>query len=45
MKKYRNTINIILSAIIVALGFGSCVSQKAYQAAKQSETQRKEYRA
>jgi len=35
MKKYRNTINIIFSAIIVALGFGSCVSQKAYQAAKQ----------
>lgn len=35
MKKYHNTINMILSAIIVALGFGSCVSQKAYQAAKQ----------
>ena len=30
MKKIRNTVNVILSALIVALGFGSCVSQKAY---------------
>ena len=26
MKSIRNTLNIVLSAIIVALGFGSCVS-------------------
>ena len=32
MKSIRNTLNIVLSAIIVALGFGSCVSHRAYQA-------------
>ena len=31
MKSIRNTLNIVLSAIIVALGFGSCVSHRAYQ--------------
>ena len=35
MKKIRNAINIALSAIIVALGFGSCVSQKTYNAAQE----------
>ncbi len=35
MKSIRNTLNIVLSAIIVALGFGSCVSHRAYQAAQQ----------
>lgn len=35
MKKVRNMINIALSAIIVALGFGSCVSQKTYNAAQE----------
>lgn len=35
MKKIRNIINIALSAIIVALGFGSCVSQKTYKEAQE----------
>ena len=36
MKKIRNTVNVVLSAIIVALGFGSCgVSQKTYNEAQQ----------
>ena len=35
MKSIRNTLNIVLSAIIVALGFGSCVSHRAYQATSQ----------
>lgn len=36
MKKIRNTVNVVLSAIIVALGFGSCgVSQKTYNEAMQ----------
>ena len=34
MKSIRNTLNIVLSAIIVALGFGSCVSHRAYQACR-----------
>ena len=34
MKKVRHTINAVFSAIIVALGFGSCVSQKNYDAAQ-----------
>ena len=34
MKSIRNTLNIVLSAIIVALGFGSCVSHRAYQGGK-----------
>ena len=36
MKSIRNTLNIVLSAIIVALGFGSCVSHRAYQEQKNS---------
>ncbi|MBQ9231525.1 MAG: hypothetical protein IJ190_10180 [Prevotella sp.] len=35
MKKIRQSINLVLSAIIVALGFGSCVSQKTYKAAQE----------
>ena len=35
MKKIRNMINIALSAVIVALGFGSCVSQKTYKEAQE----------
>jgi hypothetical protein len=35
MKKIRNMINIALSAVIVALGFSSCVSQKTYNAAQE----------
>lgn len=34
MKKIRQSVNLVLSAIIVALGFGSCVSQKTYKAAQ-----------
>ena len=34
MKKVRHTINAVFSAMIVALGFGSCVSQKNYDAAQ-----------
>ena len=33
MSKIRQSMNIVLSAIIVALGFGSCVSQQKYKAA------------
>lgn len=35
MKKIRHSVNLVLSAIIVALGFGSCVSQKTYKAAQE----------
>lgn len=35
MKKIRHLVNTILSAVIVALGFGSCVSQKTYDAAQE----------
>ena len=37
MKSIRNTLNIVLSAIIVALGFGSCVSHRAYQGVPTSQ--------
>ncbi|MBQ8714655.1 MAG: hypothetical protein IJ552_05520 [Prevotella sp.] len=33
MKKIRHSINLVLSAMIVALGFGSCVSQQKYKEA------------
>lgn len=33
MSKIRQSMNIVLSAIIVALGFGSCVSQQKYKEA------------
>ena len=39
MKKIRQLFNLALSAVIVALGFGSCVSQQKYQAVQ------KEYQA
>lgn len=35
MSKIRQSMNIVLSAIIVALGFGSCVSQQKYRAAQE----------
>lgn len=35
MKKIRQYVNLVLSAIIVALGFGSCVSLKTYKAAQE----------
>ncbi len=38
MKSIRNTLNIVLSAIIVALGFGSCVSHRAYQGLRPNVT-------
>ena len=41
MKKIRHSINLILSAMIVALGFGSCVSQKTYNAAQEEIKQLK----
>ncbi len=34
MKKIRQSINLMLSALIVALGFGSCVTQQKYRAAQ-----------
>lgn len=42
MKKIRNTVNVILSAIIVALGFGSCVSQKAYNEVQKAHAEAQE---
>ena len=42
IKRIRYTINTLLSALIVALGFGSCVSQKTYEAAKQEIKQLQE---
>ena len=39
MKKIRQLFNLVLSAVIVTLGFGSCVSQQKYQAVQ------KEYQA
>ncbi len=41
MKKIRQSVNLLLSAIIVALGFGSCVSQKTYNAAQEEIKQLK----
>ena len=41
MKKIRQSVNLLLSAIIVALGFGSCVSQKTYDAAQEEIKQLK----
>ena len=35
MKKIRQFVNLLLSAVIVTLGFGSCVSQQKYQAAQE----------
>ncbi len=35
MKKIRQSINLMLSALIVALGFGSCVTQQKYRAAQE----------
>jgi cell division protein FtsB len=35
MKRIRKSINLVLSAIIVALGFGSCVSQQKYRVAQE----------
>ena len=42
MKKVRQSINVILSAVIVALGFGSCVSQQKFLAAQEEINQLKE---
>ena len=42
MKKIRRFINLILSAVIVALGFGSCVSQQKYLAAQEEIKQLQE---
>lgn len=35
MKRIRQSVNLMLSALIVALGFGSCVSQKTYKTAQE----------
>ena len=44
MKSIRNTLNIVLSAIIVALGFGSCVSHRAYQVKQKNSSLKDEIR-
>jgi outer membrane murein-binding lipoprotein Lpp len=41
MKKIRCFVNLALSAVIVALGFGSCVSQQKYQEAQEEIQQLK----
>lgn len=41
MKKIRSFINLLLSAVIVALGFGSCVSQQKYREAQKEIQQLK----
>ena len=45
MKRIHHTINAVLSAIIVTLGFGSCVSQKNYNAAQEEIKQLQEKNA
>lgn len=42
MKKLRQLFNLALSAVVVALGFGSCVSMQKYKAIQQENEAAKE---